>query len=132
MWFRAIEVLQMVEAKNKQVDFISDILFWDFNNSCCSYNLGFFERLDSHFSMRKDLESALAVLAPSHLEVIDISDGCGQSWSVVVVSPQFENLKTIQRHKLVNSALKDLLPQIHAFSQKTLTPAEFLVQSANV
>ncbi|XP_065338603.1 mevalonate kinase isoform X2 [Cloeon dipterum] len=64
-------------------------------------------------------------LNASHVEVYDDSDGCGQKFRVVVVSPLFEGKPMLQCHKLVNAALKDELQQIHAFSQKTFSPSQW-------
>lgn len=41
-----------------------------------------------------------------------------------VVSPQFEGRRLLDRHKLVNAALVDLMPSIHALTIKAKTPAE--------
>ncbi|XP_066600574.1 bolA-like protein 2 isoform X3 [Prorops nasuta] len=60
-----------------------------------------------------------------HVEVIDDSDGCGAKFSVTVVSDAFKNKPLLQRHRLVNSILEDELKDIHAFSQKTLTPEQW-------
>lgn len=64
-------------------------------------------------------------LNASHVEVIDESDGCGAKFSVTIVSSAFEGKPLLQRHRLVNSVLEKELKTIHAFSQKTLTPAEW-------
>ncbi|KAI8905165.1 bola-like protein, partial [Gorgonomyces haynaldii] len=56
-------------------------------------------------------------LEPTILEITDTSDGCGQSFEVVIVSEKFQGLKTLQRHRLVNDALKKEIGDIHAFSQ---------------
>lgn len=64
-------------------------------------------------------------LNASHVEVIDESDGCGAKFSVTIVSTIFEGKSLLQRHRLVNSILEKELKTIHAFSQKTLTPAEW-------
>ena len=50
---------------------------------------------------------------------------CGQKLEVVIVSPLFEGRGLLQRHRLVNEALVDEIAQLHAFSQKTLTPAQW-------
>ncbi|XP_059616732.1 bolA-like protein 2 [Phlebotomus argentipes] len=60
-----------------------------------------------------------------HVEVVDESDGCGGKFSAIVVSPLFEGKSHLQRHRLVNSALAEELKTIHAFSQKTYTPAQW-------
>ncbi|CAO1628873.1 unnamed protein product [Parajaminaea phylloscopi] len=59
------------------------------------------------------------------LIVSDVSGGCGQAFDVVIVSPVFQGLPTLKRHRLVNDRLKDQIAQLHAFSQKTYTPAQY-------
>ncbi|KAI9297448.1 bola-like protein [Neoconidiobolus thromboides FSU 785] len=72
------------------------------------------------------LEKALAdKLSPSYVEVIDTSGGCGQSFEVIVVSEQFEGLPLLKRHRLVNECVKEEIAQLHAFSQKPYTPAQW-------
>ncbi|XP_015592877.1 bolA-like protein 2 isoform X3 [Cephus cinctus] len=69
-------------------------------------------------------------LEPLHLEVEDQSDGCGAKFSVVIVSDKFTGKPLLQRHRLVNSVLEEELKEIHAFSQKTLTPEQWEKQKA--
>jgi len=64
-------------------------------------------------------------LEATHVEVVDETDGCGGKFSVIVVSKQFEGKPLLARHRLVNSLLADELKEIHAFSQKTLTPEQW-------
>ena len=71
-----------------------------------------------------------ASFTPSHLEVIDESDGCGAKINVIIVSAGFSGKPTLRRHKAVHAALKDILPDIHAFSQKTHTPEEWAKKNA--
>ncbi|KZV80901.1 bola-like protein [Exidia glandulosa HHB12029] len=73
-----------------------------------------------------DLEIALKnVLNVSHLEITDTSSGCGENYSIVIVSASFEGKTTLARHRLVNELLKDQIAQMHAFSQKTYTPKQW-------
>ena len=73
-------------------------------------------------------------LDPQHLMVVDDShrhaghagaaDGRGH-FTVVVVSPQFEGLGTLKRHRLVYEAVGDLMStDIHAVSIQALAPGE--------
>ena len=73
-------------------------------------------------------------LDPQHLMVVDDShrhaghagaaDGRGH-FTVVVVSPQFEGLGTLKRHRLVYEAVGDLMvTDIHALSIQALAPGE--------
>ncbi|KAH7362093.1 bola domain-containing protein [Plectosphaerella cucumerina] len=64
-------------------------------------------------------------LGAIHVEVTDMSGGCGQSFTSLIVSPQFEKQTSLKRHRLVNAALKDEIALIHAWSAKCQTPAEF-------
>lgn len=65
---------------------------------------------------------------PEHLEVLDESDGCGGKFNVVIVSKKFEGKPLLARHRMVNSLLEEELKEIHAFSQKTLTPEQWAKQ----
>ena len=76
-----------------------------------------------------------AALKPSQLEVINDShhhaghmgdDGTGEShWTVVVESPAFAGLNRVQRQRMINTALADLLAtRIHALAIKARAPGE--------
>ena len=64
-----------------------------------------------------------AGLRCDHLEV----DGDGRHWQALVVSPEFEGLRPIQRHQRVYAALGERMQtdEVHALSIKALTPAEW-------
>lgn len=51
--------------------------------------------------------------------------GCGQSFEAVIVSTQFNKKTLLQRHRMVNSAIKDEVAAIHAWTPKCFTPEEF-------
>ncbi|CRK40354.1 hypothetical protein BN1708_020710, partial [Verticillium longisporum] len=51
--------------------------------------------------------------------------GCGQSFTSLIISPQFEKQSSLKRHRLVNAALKEEIARIHAWSAKCQTPAEW-------
>lgn len=64
-------------------------------------------------------------LDATHVTVLDVSGGCGQSFEVAVVSPQFEGKRLLERHKLVNAALAEEMKSIHALSiKKCWTPQQ--------
>ena len=72
-----------------------------------------------------DLSAKLtASLSPTLLEVRDDSGGCGARFVVTIVSAKFEGLAPLARHRLVNAALKEELPLIHALSLSCKTPAQ--------
>ncbi|KAM8898836.1 bolA-like protein 2 [Spinachia spinachia] len=65
-------------------------------------------------------------LVAVHVDVEDTSPNrCAASYKVLVVSSQFEGKPLLQRHRMVNTCLADELKEIHAFEQKTLTPAQW-------
>lgn len=76
-----------------------------------------------------------SALDPTHLEVINDShhhaghlgdDGTGEShWTVVVESAAFAGLNRVQRQRMINTALADLLvSRIHALAIKARAPGE--------
>ncbi|KAL2117479.1 hypothetical protein VTJ04DRAFT_7139 [Mycothermus thermophilus] len=72
------------------------------------------------------LKSALTErLKATHVEVQDMSGGCGQAFTARIVSPQFASQTSLKRARLVNAALKDEIAQIHAWSAKCFTPEEW-------
>jgi BolA protein len=56
-------------------------------------------------------------LSAVHVEVTDASGGCGQAFEVVIVSPAFAGQNKLKRHRMVNTALKEEIASIHAFTQ---------------
>jgi acid stress-induced BolA-like protein IbaG/YrbA len=57
--------------------------------------------------------------------LIIFTGGCGQAFSAVIVSPQFEKKTTLARHRLVNTALKTEIAAIHAWTPKCYTPEQW-------
>merc|ERR1712242_395019 len=73
-----------------------------------------------------DVKTRLEQLKPAHLEIEDKTPVmCSTSFEVTIVSEQFVGKRLLQRHRLVNEALKDIMPEIHAFTQVTMTPEEY-------
>jgi len=77
------------------------------------------------------IRNRLAFLKPISLDIEDesllhrghVGNTGGGHFNLVIISEIFENKSTMERHRLVYSALKDLIPKtIHALSIKTLTP----------
>jgi BolA family transcriptional regulator, general stress-responsive regulator len=87
-------------------------------------------------SVASEIAARLAsALDPTHLEVVNDShqhaghmgdDGTGEShFTVIVESPAFEGLNRVQRQRLVNQALADLLSsRIHALAIRARAPGE--------
>ncbi|KAL8820690.1 MAG: hypothetical protein Q9223_001146 [Gallowayella weberi] len=72
------------------------------------------------------LESTLKEkLGAEHVDIEDMSGGCGQAFNAMIVSQQFEKKNTLARHRLVNSALKAEIAAIHAWTPKCFTPEEW-------
>lgn len=79
------------------------------------------------------LRQRLAVLTPSHLEIIDDSakhaghagNTGGGHYTVMIASSLFAGKSTIIRHRMVYQAVGDLVPsRIHALSIKAGVPGE--------
>ena len=51
--------------------------------------------------------------------------GCGQAFQAIIVSPQFDKKTALARHRLVNSALKEEIAAIHAWTPKCYTPDQW-------
>jgi len=65
-------------------------------------------------------------LQATHVEIEDMSGGCGQMFSATIVSPQFATKKTtLARHRLVNSVLKQEIAAIHAWTPRCFTVEEW-------
>lgn len=64
----------------------------------------------------------------TQVEAEDLT-GTRDHWRALVISPAFEGLMLIKRHRLVNAALKEELQgphgAIHALTLETYTPAEW-------
>ncbi|KAI0468187.1 bola domain-containing protein [Xylaria cf. heliscus] len=74
----------------------------------------------------ESLKAALTErMKATHVEVTDMSGGCGQSFTSLVVSPLFAGQSSLKRHRAVNAALRDEIAAIHAWSAKCQTPEEW-------
>ena len=67
-------------------------------------------------------------LAPSHVEVMDESDGCGSKFTAIIVSTQFDGQGLLDRQRSVNALLP--MDEIHAFQMKTWTPEQHAAKTA--
>lgn len=71
-------------------------------------------------------------LQPEHLEVLNeshmhaVPPGSESHFRVLVVSPRFDGLSLLQRHRLVNEALKEELSScVHALAIQAKTPQQW-------
>jgi acid stress-induced BolA-like protein IbaG/YrbA len=72
----------------------------------------------------EELQTLIAAgLACEHIQVA----GDGRHWEAVIVSPEFEGKRLIQRHQRVYATLGARMhtDEVHALSMKTFTPAEW-------
>ncbi|PGH04381.1 hypothetical protein GX51_03540 [Blastomyces parvus] len=70
-------------------------------------------------------DTLIAKLDAQHVEIEDMSGGCGQAFQAIIVSPQFDKKTMLARHRLVNSALKTEIAAIHAWTPKCYTPEQW-------
>ncbi|KAH9424518.1 bolA-like protein 2 [Dermatophagoides pteronyssinus] len=69
-------------------------------------------------------------LAATHVEIEDVSDGCGAKFVAKIVSSKFDGLSLLEQHRLVNEAIADEMNLIHSFRMKTMTPEKFAAESS--
>ncbi len=82
-----------------------------------------------------EIESRLAVLAPSHIEIIDDSAlhaghagarSGGGHYQLTIVSDAFNGQNIVARHRAIYQALGDLMTtRVHALSINAKSPDEF-------
>lgn len=88
--------------------------------------------MDRVETIRQRLESALA---PESIDIVDEShkhaghagarESGGGHFNVTIVAEGFRDQSSVQRHRMVYSAVDDLMPhEIHALSIRALTPDE--------
>ncbi|KAI1000282.1 hypothetical protein K3495_g7914 [Podosphaera aphanis] len=82
----------------------------------------------SEESLREKIKQQLEAI---HVDIEDMSGGCGQAYSVTIVSSLFEKKSSLRRHRLVNTTLKDEISAIHAWSAKCLTPTQWETLKTN-
>lgn len=77
----------------------------------------------------EDVKTRLEPLNLSHCDIIDITANmCSTAFECVFVGECFKGKRLLKRHQMVNDLLKDIMPDIHAFTQKTLTEEEWQKQ----
>ncbi|MDU8502309.1 BolA/IbaG family iron-sulfur metabolism protein [Pseudomonas syringae] len=80
-------------------------------------------------TMQTRIESALALLQPYHLQVLDESHmhsrGQQTHYKAVLVSDQFQGLNSVKRHQKVYATLGALMGEFHALALHTYTPEEW-------
>lgn len=68
-------------------------------------------------------------LQAEHVACTDISGGSscdgGYKLELIVVSPKFDGVPLLKRHRMVNDLLKEEMNRIHALTMKTWTPAQY-------
>ena len=77
-------------------------------------------------SIAQEMQARLAALEPSRLEVIDESEqhrghagwreGGQTHFRIRMSAPAFAGLSRVERHRLVNRTLGDIVPRIHALA----------------
>ncbi|KAH8661641.1 bola protein [Tricladium varicosporioides] len=70
-------------------------------------------------------EKITTELGATFVEIEDMSGGCGQAFSAIIVTPQFEKKTSLARHRLVNGVLKAEIAAIHAWTAKCYTPEQW-------
>ena len=58
------------------------------------------------------------------VQVEDISGGCGSMYTVFVQSVEFNGLRLVKRHQMINEALKAEIKEMHGLRISATTPDE--------
>ncbi len=77
-----------------------------------------------------ELKSIIAAgLACDHIEL----EGDGRHWAALIVSPEFEGKRPIQRHQRVYATLGERMKtdEVHALSIRAFTPTEWAAAQGN-
>lgn len=82
----------------------------------------FSTKSEAELAMQKSLTTQLEA---THVNVVDVSGGCGSMFNVEVVSPQFEGVTRVKQHRMVNEVLKDEIKGMHGLTIRTMTPEQF-------
>lgn len=61
-------------------------------------------------------------LAPTELDVVDVSASCGSAFDVSIVSAKFTGVGRLQRHRMVHDALGDVMSRVHAMKIDAKAP----------
>lgn len=78
-------------------------------------------------------------LDPAHLEVINesvnhnVPEGSESHFKVIIVAAQFDTMRLVARHRLVNQILAvELAGPVHALALHTMTPDEYFERAGHV
>lgn len=76
-------------------------------------------------NVRAQLQECSELSPLKHVEVEDISGGCGTSFSITVVTDSFASKSLLDRHRMIHASLGSKMKDIHALKLKCLTPEKF-------
>lgn len=60
-----------------------------------------------------------------HVQVVDVSGGCGSMYNVLVVSEAFDGIPLLKQHRMVKEVLSKEIAAAHGIVVKTMTPIAF-------
>ncbi|XP_005105948.1 bolA-like protein 3 [Aplysia californica] len=60
----------------------------------------------------------------THIQVADVSGGCGAMYQILIETPEFEGKRTVQQHRMVNEALKEEIKAMHGLQLTTKVPSD--------
>ncbi len=91
-------------------------------------------------SVKKDIETKLArAFDLEYIEVVNesrfhnVPENSETHFKVILISPQFEGLRLVQRHRAVNKALtEELNGPVHALAIHTYTSEEWLLKNKEI
>jgi stress-induced morphogen len=89
---------------------------------------------EGHVVTAEDLMSAVRdrIDGVEHVQAEDESGGCGAMFNLIVVSEVFKGKPLLVQQRMVNTALKEEIAQIHAITVKTKTPEQWSKMQAGL
>ncbi|KAF7355045.1 Bola-like protein [Mycena sanguinolenta] len=57
--------------------------------------------------------------APSQLQILDVSGGCGTFFAITIASEAFKGMPMVKQHQLVTRTIKEEIEEIHGLQIKT-------------
>ena len=63
-----------------------------------------------------------AKFKPTELKVIDSSNNCGTAFQITIESVSFSGVTLLNQHKMVRSAISDIIDRIHSVEITTKVP----------
>lgn len=89
-------------------------------------NIRYYSSTEKIINLSDKMTERLRIKFPlaKHIEVVDISGGCGSMYEIYVETVEFKGLSMVKQHRLINEVLKEDIKQMHGLRISTKVPEE--------